>query len=461
MEFPQMKIRSAQPFIILVLFLSILAVAQEPPVETPHQFFRMKNGMQVFLKKKPGIPLTNMVLAVNIGSKDESDSSEGWVHLMEHLLMFSDTRFRSGQEYLKLWRQKGCYVNAHTDHDFMTMESSSPSAHSEYCLQLLKEKLFHLRPKSSDLLREKQIITEEIRQIEDDEFRHAMVRTLNLLFTNHVYGNPIYGNASSLKTVRLERIRLAYEQYFKPSNCSLALVGDFLPEDMKETVIRLFGDIDPSSTAITTMSSPEPLKRNRKEIIQMDIEQAVLAIGFRAPKFNHRDQFALTVLGHILGKGSNPLLGSALRSRRKLTASFSTQYVKLKYAGAFLIYFRTEPRNVKLLKRQVIKFLNRINTIRYTKADYLEKDQLRITDFLESARNEIRLNSETFKEIGIHSARSFARFMLLRNPDESMNFQKEMESVSSADLRRVASDYICGKPHTTVYILPRKKNDKK
>ena len=455
-----MKIRSAQPYIILVLFLHILTSAQEPPVEIPYHFFRMKNGLQVFLKTKPGIPLVNMVLAVNIGSKDESNSESGLVHLIEHLLMFSGTESHTCHELIQLWRQKGCYVNAHTDHDLMTLELSCPVRQAEYCLPLLKEKIFKLKPQTKDLLKEKQIIAEEIIQMQDDVFQQGTNRVLNLLFPDHPYTNPIYGRASVVKNARLDQIQAVYNRYFRPSNCSLAVVGDFDLNEMENYINRTFADLKPPAIPCPTLAKAKPLTRNRDETMEMDIEQAMLIIGFPAPEFNHKDQFALSVLGHILGKGPNPLLGSAIRSRKKLSASFSSRYIKLKYTGAFLVYLRTDPKKVKLLKRQVIKFLNRTNTFRYTKTDFLKKYQHQVIDYLESARNDIKLSAEKFKERGINSAVSFSRFMLLRNPGKQIDFQQEMQNVSASDLRRVASKYLCGKSHATVYILPLKKNER-
>lgn len=456
-----MKACFARSIIILILLLNVIISPPVSRAEPPFQFFRMKSGMRVFLKTKTGIPLTNVVLAVNIGSKDESQPYGGWVHLMEHLLMFSGTRSRSSGEYIRKWRENGCQVNAHTDHDFLTLEMSFPTRNSGICLQLLREKMLELKPQTHHLTREKRIIAQEINLLHDNELHQASGRLLNLLFPNHAYGNPIYGNPSTIERAGLERIKSEYEHYFRPDNCSLAIVGDFDLDEMKQKIIQIFKETKTITRPSPLLSKPGFFTRNQTETMQMDIEQAVLAIGFRAPEFNHRDQFAMTVLSHILGKGPNPLLGMAIRSRKKLTASYSSQYLKLKYAGAFLIYFRTDPRTVKLLKRQAIKFLNRTNTYRYSKADFPDKDRLRITEYLGSAHNEIKLNSEGFKERGLNSAMSFARFMLLRNPGESINYRKEMEEVTSTDLRRVASKYICGKPHAIVIILPLNKNENK
>jgi predicted Zn-dependent peptidase len=447
---------------LFIFSLGLLVFTQQLLSQNPlqHKYFRMKNGLQVFLKTKPLIPLVNMVLTVNIGSKDESNSESGLVHLMEHLLMFSGTESHTRYELIRLWRQKGCYVNAHTDHDLMTFEISCPGRQAEYCLSLLKEKVFKLKPQTDDLLKEKQIIAEEINQMQDDVFQQGTDRVLNLLFPDHPYANPIYGQASVVKNARLDQIQIVYNRYFRPSNCSLAVVGDFDLDEMENHINLLFADLKPSAVSWPAPAKAKPLTRNRDETMEMDIEQAMLIIGFSAPEFNHKDQFALSVLGQILGKGPNPLLGVAIRSRKKLSASFSARYIKLKYTGAFLVYLRTDPKKIKLLKRQVTKFLNRTNTFRYAKTDFLKKDQHQVIDYLESARNNIKLSSEEFKEKGINSAISFGRFMLLKNPGKQINYQQEMQNVSAADLRRVASKYLCGKPHATVYILPLKKNER-
>ncbi|MCK4835798.1 MAG: insulinase family protein [Candidatus Aminicenantes bacterium] len=412
--------------------------------------------MKVFLKHKPSLPLVNIVLSINIGSKDESRESSGYVHLLEHLILFSGTEAHKPTELSFELRRRGCYINAHTDHDLMTFEFSLPAPHSEFALLFLKEKIFNLNPTEDELNKEKQIITEEINQIMDSPQNRGTTLVFQHLFPNHPYETPLYGNLENINKASLNHLLTFYRRYFVAANCSLAVVGDFSIPDMESSMKRIFDSPEKSIPQIPRTPKAKSLSKNNEISIEMDLQHAFMIVGFIAPEFNHKDQFAFNILNHILGKGVNPLLGLAVRSRKRLAAGFSTRYIALKHGGVFLIYMRTDPQKLHLLKRETLKFLNKTNTFRYSQTDFLKKDQIQVTDYLQSAQNQIKLNSEESKEQGLSSAISFARFMLLNKDSKQYNYREEIDKVSSAELRKVASEYICGKHHVVIYIIPKK-----
>lgn len=412
--------------------------------------------MKVFFKQKTPPSLVNMVVSVNIGSKNESGETSGFVHLLEHLILYSENTTLSPTHGILNLREKGGYLNAHTDHDLMTFELSLPAHQVKFGLVFLMEKIFNLTASEDDLNREKQIIAEEINQLTDHPKSRGTKLAFQALFGGHPYEMPLYGNPEIIAGTTLSHLLPFYNRYFSTDNCALSVVGDISPPLLESAVKEVFGSLKPVTTPVPPIPEPAVPRRNSEFTIEMDVRQAMLLIGFRAPAFDNRDKFAFDILNHILGKGANPLLGMAYRARKDLAAGFTTRYIPLLRGGIFLIYLRTDPGKIHLLKRETMTFLNKTNTFRYSKSDFLKKDQIYVTDYLESARNQIKLNSEQSKEKGLSSAISFARYMLLTDNSRSFNYRREMDAVGSADLRKIASKYICGEPHAIVYILPKK-----
>jgi zinc protease len=445
-------IKKAPP--VLLFLLASLTGFSESPIT--HQYFQLNNGLKVFIKQKNHPSLVNMVISVNIGSKDESRESSGFVHLLEHLILLSKTKSLLPCYPVMELRKKGCYLNAHTDHDLMTFELSLPSRHTQFGLLFLKEKVFNLNTTEEDLIREKHIIAEEVNQLMDTPQNRGTTLVFRALFPNHPYETPLHGNLETINQATLDQLISFYNRYFLADNSSLSVVGDVSVRHMEASIKEVFGSVKKSVSQFRPISKSEPPDKNNEFTIEMDVKQALLLIGFRAPSFDDKDKFAFHILNHILGKGTNPLLGGAYPSRKRLVAGFSTRYLSLKYGGIFLIYLRTDPKQIHLLKRETLKFLNRTNTFRYSQSDFLKKDQLYVTDYLKSAQNQIKLNSEESKEQGLSSAISFARFMLSNKDTQQYNYQEEIDMVSSANLRQIASKYICGKHHITIYILPKK-----
>jgi zinc protease len=452
-----MKAKIFNSFLFFLPIFLLPFVISGNHTDSGYRYFRMDNGLQVFLRQKPGIPIVNMVMGINLGSKDETSQSLGRVHLLEHLLLSSPTLTFKKDKLIRELRKRGCYLNAHTDHDLMTFEMSAPKNETGDVVPIFKEKLFDLAPRDIDLAREKEIILEEINQIQDNPFLAGTNAALGLIFANHPYGNPIYGDSRIIQDTSLDQITELYHSRFVPSNCSLAVVGDFLMDDMENRLRDLFSNLSNFHIAGPPIPEAEPMKKEKEIRLLMDTEQAYLIMAYSAPEFGQKDQFAFDVFNHMLGKGIHPLLGMAVRSRKKMTSGFSTRYLALKYGGVFLIYLTVDPKKIFLLQREVQKFLDKTNTFRYAREDFLEKEQTFITDYLESSKNQIKFNAEEFKQQGLNSAISMARFLLLKTDSNPYNYREEINRVKSSDLRRVASEYICGQKPALVFILPGKK----
>ena len=135
-------------FGLIYFWQSVQIFPQE--VETTN-YFELDNGLKVYLYKKSPLPLLHVVFSVNIGSKDESDETDGLIHLLEHCILFRGSEFRSGEKIGQDIRSHGAYFNAHTGLDIALFEISLPSEYEDFALQLHKEILFNLKISQEEL----------------------------------------------------------------------------------------------------------------------------------------------------------------------------------------------------------------------------------------------------------------------------------------------------------------------
>jgi predicted Zn-dependent peptidase len=188
----------------------------------------------------------------------------------------------------------------------------------------------------------------------------------------------------------------------------------------------------------------------------MDIQQAHLFIAFPVPGFNHPDRDKIALLNHLLGSGNHPLLARYMGGKRPLAEGYACRYLSLKRGGALVVHMRSKPEKVGTLKREVVKFLGRLRTFQYSSEDFLEKEQPLVTDFLQAAQNNIRLNSALFRERGLHLARLAARSLLLEDRNIATEDERGILDVTSKDLRTAASKFISGERHAVLMILPNR-----
>lgn len=444
-------------FSFFVLLFSFLILFPANTGKTEYSV--LKNGMKIFLEERDSIPLVNLAIAVNVGSKDENSLTKGLVHILEHLILFRGTKNYSGDQIAEEMRKHGAYFNGHTDHDLTTFEISVPSDNIDFALNILKEVVFNLKLSQEELDKEKEVILEEISQENDDPSKIGTILALQNLFKEHQYENPIYGDKEIVRNATCDQINPFYDHYYTPSNSSLSVVGDFNINEIRGKIGRIFGVLKKKVITDSNISIVSKLKKSIEITKHMDIKESHLIIGFLAPKLNIKDEVGMRVLTQVLGRGINPLLGTILRGRRRLAENISMQYIALKYGGAALIKLRLEEKNVKIAKIEVLKFLNKSKSFLYSSEDYLPKYRSHVFDFLETAKNQIILRSESLKEKGLNSAVSYARYMLLLNPSEKRSYYKRIKKVSSSELRKISSQYLIRKKFVVISILPL--NEKK
>lgn len=443
-------------FILFFITGAFLPYAiQEEKEQT--KFFELENGLKVFLYKKQTIPLVNLVLAVNVGSKDETEESNGLVHLLEHCILFRGTEFRTGEEIGRDIRKHGAYFNAHTGLDISFFELSLPSENLDFALKNQKEIVFNLKITQDELDQEKQVILEELSQIHNDPVKYSTSLAYQNLFAGHPYQKPVYGKADVIKAVTADQMKNFYQSYFQPSNCVLAVVGRFDLKELEEKIKSEFGILQNHVPPLKKFEKTLPLKKTIEIKEEMDVNVAYLVIGIPAPDYNSPQQYAADLLTEILGRGINPMLNIPLRGRRILANSISMEYSSLKYGGAFLIHLSLNPKNTKAAQREVVQFLQNARGMNYSKKDYSGENQFYALDYLESAKNQIKFKVHKSQEKGLSIATSLAQYMLLNEMPERGRFLDNIDKVSSSDLRKTAGDCFSKGRSVIVLIFPKTK----
>jgi zinc protease len=422
------------------------------------KYFELDNGLKIFLCEKHTMPLVNLVLAVNLGSKDESEETNGIVHILEHYILFRGTEFRSGPEISQDIRRHGAYFNAHTSLDLATFEISLPSEYADFALRNQKEILFKLKLTQGELDEEKKVILEELSQIEDDPSKFATSLVYQNLLKNHPYQKPAQGKKEIIEALTVEQVENFYRKFFVPSNCVLAIVGDFEIKEMEDKTRHIFGDLKKTGIVPPKYEKVPPLKKTIEIKKEMDVNQAYLVIGMSGPDYNDQDQYALDVLTQILGRGVNPMLNYPLRGKRKLARSILMSYSAYKYGGVIIIYITLDPENMGLAQRETIKFLKETRRLNYSKEDVIGDDQLYTFDYLDSAKNQIKFNFHQSQEKGLDVATNLATYLVLNENQRAGSYLENIEKLASSDLRKAAGKYLGAGRYVIVFILPKKKN---
>ena len=217
-----------------------------------------------FLVERHNLPLIHIAAAVDAGVKDETDATSGLVHLLEHCVLFRGTERRSGSDVGREIRERGAYFNAHTGRDLSVFEISlgRPTPNSGSGTRRKSCSISILR--QDELDREKDVILEEISQLEDDPDRYARDLALARLFAGHPYGRSVYGDREAIRGARAEDMRAFHDRYFVPANCGLAVVGDRPLADLESLVTGIFGAVPKAEAPGSALPPAGPPPRSSR-----------------------------------------------------------------------------------------------------------------------------------------------------------------------------------------------------
>jgi zinc protease len=433
---------------------SATAAAAEPPGTA---YFVLDNGLQVLLQEKHDLPLTAMTLAVNLGIKDETEVSSGYAHLLEHLLLFGPSADADGGTRLAEFRSHGIAANAHTDHDLMTFDVSCPAADSVWALAGLRQAVFNRRMDPRRLESEKRIILEEILQLKDNPQYLGRLLLMQKLFAGHPYGRSPFGDGSAISKATVEDLQAFGNRFLLPGRCALTVVGDFVLADMEKQVRASWGILEKGTPTSEVIPLAERLGKNVDQQIELDLNESHLFLGWWAPDFNHEHRLALSLLTYILGRGLNPLFYAVLGGERQLIEQLDMSYTPMGYGGMVVLHMILAEKNIASARNEVIKFLSQITSFKFGKEDYPAVYRSYITDFLESAKNQMAYDAGNFTESALSLSNAGARFLLLNRKPSAGSYLENVSKVQSSDLRRVAGKYLSGKKLAVLAIVPLRK----
>jgi predicted Zn-dependent peptidase len=127
----------------------------------------LDNGVRVVTEFMPSVRSAAVGIWVDVGSRDEGPGEEGLSHFLEHMF-FKGTRRRSAQDLAMEIDVLGGELNAFTSRETTTFYTKALDEHLPRAVALLGEIFLDSTFAASELEREKQVVLEEIKMIEDD-----------------------------------------------------------------------------------------------------------------------------------------------------------------------------------------------------------------------------------------------------------------------------------------------------
>src|SRR5436309_7203886 len=248
---------------------------------------RLPNGRRVVLNEDHSAPLVAVNVWYHVGSKNERPGRTGFAHLFEHML-FSGSEHVGNNEHFRYVQSVGGVLNGTTFFDRTNYFETLPSNYLALGLWLESDRMGFFLPaltqEKLDIQRE--VVKEERRQRYDNvPYGTAFERLLYLAYEpDYPYHRPTIGSMEDLGAASLDDIREFFSTWYRPDNCVLTVVGDFVTAEARKLIAGYFGDIAPGRSFPPFTPIRRPPRVERREVFRSPVQLPCLYRLYHLPK---------------------------------------------------------------------------------------------------------------------------------------------------------------------------------
>ena len=320
-------------------------LADRPALIDPASVHRevLPNGLTVLVRRDASAPVVAINTYVKAGYFDETDDVVGIAHVLEHMF-FKGTARRGVGEIAKQTKASGGYLNAHTIYDHTSYYAVLPASGFAAGLDIQADAYAHSVIDAGELAKELEVIIQEAKRKLDNPSAVTIETLYALLHDRHRIRRWRIGVEDQLRGFRRDDVRRFYENFYRPRNTVLAIVGDVDVDDAMQRVHASYGSLAdaPIARHPGEQESARPGRRYRE--LSGDVRQSHLAFGWRTPGTLDDDTPRLDLVAGVLGMGRGSRLYRAVRERG-LASSVSAYDSTPTEIGVFGVHLELPPEH--------------------------------------------------------------------------------------------------------------------
>ena len=436
---------SAVPFVFLAFVLFFSACAPTHRELRPDQLefdplvfhvpqvdlIELPNGIRLYLKEDPELPLVQVTAMVGAGSIGEAGEKTGLGSLFAAALRTGGAGGYSPDELDQILERQAANLSAATGTYATTIDLSVQASDLPLGLAVISDLLRRpgFAPERMELAR-KQII-EGIRRQNDLPSSIASRALSRAIYGDHPLGRT--PTVESVSAITRDDLVEFHSSYFHPNNTWFAVSGDFDRETLLSLLNQHFGEWP--RAGFSPQSIPPVQESPAPKVLAgvKDVPQTTILIGELGIDKSDPDLHAVRVMNYILGGGGfNSRLMREIRSNRGLAYSVYSYYqVGRRLPGPFIAGGETKSSST----------MDVVETMRRIMAQMREEP---VTDAELELAKESLINSFVFAFTDTHDVvTQIMRLDFYEYPEGYLeSFRDRVAAVSKEDVLRVAREHL-------------------
>ena len=385
----------------------------------------LPNGLRLLTERMPHVRSVSIGVWLARGSRHEPGEQSGIAHFVEHML-FKGTGTRTAEDIAQTIDSIGGQMDAFTAKEYASYYIKVLDDHLPLAVEVLSDIVMRPAFAGEDIEREKKVVLEEIKMVEDtpDDLVHELFT--EAFWRNHPLGRPILGTRDTVESLNADGLRGYFTRTYSAPHMIVAAVGNIEHAQVRDLVGRAFADLPRTASPLSGQPPqvvPNVVIRNK------ELEQSHVCLGTSSYQQDHADRYASYVLNTVLGGSMSSRLFQNVREKRGLAYAVFSGLSAYRDTGSMTIYAGCANDAVSELIDVVIAELRRV------KDEPMPESELRRAK--DHLKGSLMLNLESTSSRMSHLARQEIYFDRQFGLDETL---EGVERVTTGDVQRVARD---------------------
>jgi predicted Zn-dependent peptidase len=336
----------------------------------------LPNGIRVLTERMPHVRSVAVGIWLGTGSRREPDNRGGISHLIEHLV-FKGTANRSAETIARTMDSVGGQMDAFTAKEHTCFYVQVLDEHLPLAVDLLTDILLHPLFDSEELEREKSVVLQEIKMVEDtpDDIIHDIFA--EQVWVGHPLGRPILGTRDRVNGFSRQAVLDHFAEEYVPPTIIVAVAGNVEHERVVDLFARAFEGFQ--RTPMDRTDAPPRLSPG-VQIVGKTLEQVHVVMGFPGLSHAAPERYALFVLNDIIGGSMSSRLFQEVRERQGLVYSIHSGAQSYLDTGLLYLYAATDASNFSKMLKSILKELRELK-----KSGITEDELARARDHLKGS----------------------------------------------------------------------------
>src|SRR5437773_11180878 len=199
----------------------------------------LDNGLRLLTERMTQVRSISIGVWLTRGSRHETAERGGIAHFVEHML-FKGTSTRSAEDIAQAIDSIGGQLDAFTAKEYASYYIKVLDEHLPLAIDILSDIVRNPAFSPDDIEREKKVVLEEIKMVEDtpDDLVHELFT--QGFWENHPLGRPILGTKETVESFNAELLRDYFGKAYAPQNLIVSAVGNLEHARVRDLVLEKF-----------------------------------------------------------------------------------------------------------------------------------------------------------------------------------------------------------------------------